>query len=145
MRERAPQKYIFFRSQNTCYICIHKQCSSLLLLIVWRNKRQYTDKTLTLKKSLNMRASELGNFCTFILKTCYFFQYFVGNSDTLSVQMTWLSAYTYWKFFKCTDKTQKGIIVLGGGGGGSAYASVRQHSNQSDFISGTVGQSHAVL
>ena len=28
-------------------------------------------------------------------KNCYFFQYFVGNSDTLSVQITCLSAYMH--------------------------------------------------
>ena len=28
-------------------------------------------------------------------KNCYFFQYFVGTSDTLSVQMACLSAYMY--------------------------------------------------
>ena len=45
-----------------------------------------------------------------------FFQYFVGTSDTLSVQMTCLSAHMYRQISKCTDKTPKGII----GGGGNA-------------------------
>ena len=43
------------------------------------------------------RAS-LENFGIFTFLNCYIFQYFVGTSDTLSVQMTCLSAYT------CTDK-----------------------------------------
>ena len=45
---RAPQKHIIFRSHNTSvYIC--NQCSSLLLLLVLRYKRQYINKTLTLR------------------------------------------------------------------------------------------------
>ena len=48
----------------------------------------YTDKTLTLKKkSMNMRASgasELITFAHFHLLNCYFLQYFLGTSDTLS-------------------------------------------------------------
>ena len=36
-----------------------------------------------------------------------FFQYFVGTSDTLSVQMTCLSVYMYRQISKCTDKTPK--------------------------------------
>ena len=46
-RERAPQKHIF----SGLKIHLHT-CSSLflILLMVWRYKRQYTDKTLTLRK-----------------------------------------------------------------------------------------------
>ena len=60
-----------------------------------------------------MRAS-LEIFGIFIFLNCYFFQYFVGTSDTLSVQMTCLSAYMYRQISKmyrqiskCTDKTPK--------------------------------------
>ena len=56
-------------------------------------------QTLTLSKCMCMRASgasELRKFWYFyILTVCYFFQYFVGTADTLSVQMTCLSAYMY--------------------------------------------------
>ena len=34
------------------------------------------------------------------------FLHFVGTSDTLSVQMTCLSAYMYRQISKCTDKTE---------------------------------------
>ena len=68
------------------------------------------------------RAS-LENFGIFTFLNCYFFQYFVGTSDTLSVQMTCLSAY-----YTCTDKfpnvptnfqmyRQKSEKALLGGGG----------------------------
>ena len=54
-----------------------------------------TDKPLTLSKCICMRASELRNVGIFTFLNCYFFQYFVGRADTLSVQMTCLSAYMY--------------------------------------------------
>ena len=57
----------------------------------------------------------------FIFLNCYFFQYFVGTSDALSVQMTCLSAYMYRKisnwtdtFQMCRQNSEKSII--GGGG-----------------------------
>ena len=68
------------------------------------------DKTLTLRKAIYMRvsgASELRKFCIFTFKKCYFFQYFVGTSETLSVQMTYLSAYMYRQISKCTGKTSR--------------------------------------
>ena len=70
----------------------YNQCSSLLLIMVWRYKRKYTNTTLTLRKSMNMRASgacELGNFSHFhiqkllILSTfCWYFTLFT-TSDAL--------------------------------------------------------------
>ena len=69
-------------------------------------KRQYADKTLTLGKSMYMRAS-LEKNCIFTFKNCSFFQYFVGTSETLSVQMTYFSAYMYRQISKCIDKTPK--------------------------------------
>ena len=51
-------------------------------------------QTLKLSKCMCMRAS-LQNFGIFTFLICYFFQYFVGTSDTLSVQMTCLSAQMY--------------------------------------------------
>ena len=43
--------------QKHKYIKIHIQSLQFPLLVVWRYKRQYTDKTLTLRK-LNEYASE---------------------------------------------------------------------------------------
>ena len=63
-------------------------------------------QTLTLNKCMCMRAS-LENFGIFTFLICYFFQYFVGTSDTLSVQMTCLSAHMYRQISKCTDKNPK--------------------------------------
>ena len=63
-----------------------------------------------------MRAS-LENVGIFTFLNCYFFQYFVGTSDTLSVQMTCLSAYVmYRQISKSTDKTPKKYFFWGGGG-----------------------------
>ena len=52
--ERLRNILSIFRSQNTCYICmyIHNKCSSLALLMLWRYKRQFTDKTLILRKHM---------------------------------------------------------------------------------------------
>ena len=61
--DTLSQKHIIFRSQITSAYII--QCSFLLLLLVWRYyKRQYTDKTLTLRKIYDY-TSELGNFPIF--------------------------------------------------------------------------------
>ena len=79
--ERLRNIYIF-RSHNTS-VYIYNQCSSLLLLVVWRYKQQHTNKTLTLRKSMYMRAS-LEHFRIFTFYNFYFLQYFVGTSDTLS-------------------------------------------------------------
>ena len=62
------------------------------------------------------RAKKTLAFFTFL--NCYFFQYFVGTSDTLSVQMTCLSVYMYRQISKCTDNSEKAL--LGGGGGAVA-------------------------
>ena len=50
-----------------------------------------------------MRAS-LENFGISTFLNCYFFRYFVGTSDALSVQSTCLSAYMYRQISQCTDK-----------------------------------------
>ena len=57
-------------------------------------------------------ASELRKFGHFyILKLLYFFQYFVGTSDTLlPVQMTCLSAYMYRQFPNVPTKLRKSIM-----------------------------------
>ena len=70
------QPFSGFKLQSAWYI--YHQYSSLFLLMVWRYiyKRQYTDKTLTLKK-IYMRASgasELRNYFAFLhSKTAIFF------------------------------------------------------------------------
>ena len=60
------------------------------------------------------RAS-LENFGIFTFLNCYFFQYFVGTTDTLSVQMTCLSAHVPTNFQMYRQKSEKAL--LGGGGG----------------------------
>ena len=60
-------------------------------------------------------ASELENFGIFTFQKCYFFQYFVGTSDILSVQLICLSANMYRQISKCTDKTPKKHYWGGGG------------------------------
>ena len=71
-----------------------------------------------------MERASLENFGIFTFLNCYFFQYFVGTSDILSVQMTCLSSYMYRQIsqvptnFPSTDKfpnvpkkVRKGIIA----------------------------------
>ena len=58
---------------------VYNQRSSILLLIVWCYKRQYTDKILTLRKSSG--ADELRNLSHFHIQKLQFrFQYFAGSS-----------------------------------------------------------------
>ena len=108
-----------FRSQITSSYTINAvPCYCLWYGVIY--KRQFTDKTLTLKQSMYMRASgasELRKFSHFyILKllflsiVCWYFRYFVGTNDMLS-------AYMYRQISKCTDKTPK--KHYGGGGGGN--------------------------
>ena len=84
-------------------------------------KRQYTDKhTHWANVCVCERAerASLENFGLFTFLNCYFFQYFVGTSDTLSVQMTCLSNYNVYiptNFSNVPTKLRKSII--GGGGG----------------------------
>ena len=82
-------------------------------------KRQYTDKTLTLRKHIcvceRAERASLENLGIFTFLNCYFFQYFVGTSDTLSVQMTCLSLKCTDKFPNVPTKVRRGIIGEGGG------------------------------
>ena len=87
------RKIFNFRCQHSPYI--YNQCIFLLLLMVWYYiyKRQYTDKTLTLRKCMCMRASEASELRKFwyfyILKLlflsicCWYIRYFVGTNDML--------------------------------------------------------------
>ena len=57
--------------------------------MVWRYKRQYRTKhwhweNLWINYASERGASELGNFSHFHILNCYFLQYSVGTSDTLS-------------------------------------------------------------
>ena len=53
-------------------------------------------QTLTLQQMyVYASRASLENVGIFTFLNCYFFQYFVGTADTLSVQMTCLSAYMY--------------------------------------------------
>ena len=89
--DTLSQKHIYFQVSN--YICIiiyiHNQYSSLLLLMVYKTlyiKRQYTDKTLTLRKSMYMRAeraslAEISHF--YILKLLFLSIFCRYTSDIL--------------------------------------------------------------
>ena len=86
---------IYFQVSN--YICInYYTINAVSFYYLWYDtmfKRQYTDKTLTLWKSMYMRASggsELRKFWHFyIIKVlflsifCWYFRYFVGTNDML--------------------------------------------------------------
>ena len=109
-------------------ICIHIQSMQFPFItygiVIYINDSIYR-QTLTLSKCVCMRASgasELRKFWHFTFLNCYFFQYFVGTSDTLSVQMTCLSAYMYRQISKCTENfsnvpTKLRKSIIGGGGG----------------------------
>ena len=135
-----------FRCQHSPYI--YNQCSFLLLLTVWcyyiindsiyrQNTNIYTNVCVCERAE---RAS-LEYFGIFTFLNCYFFQYFVGTSDTLSVQMTCLSAYMYRQISQCTvkcpnvpTKVRKGII-----GGGGAIAPLPPPLPPSGYANGSDG------
>ena len=86
---------IYFKVSN--YICIHNYTMNAVSFhYLWYGatlvyKRQYTDKTLTLRESMYMRASELNTFSHFhFLKVlflsifCWYFRYYVGTNDMLA-------------------------------------------------------------
>ena len=90
---------IYFQVSNYIY----NQCSFLSLLMVWHyNINDSMSTKLTLR-----------NLCI-----C---ERAVGTSETLSLHMTYLSAYIYRQISKCTDKTPK-KQYWGGGGGAMAPA-----------------------
>ena len=106
-------------------ICIH-QCS-FPVLYLWYGaiiNGSIPTKHLYWGNVCVCERASLENFGIFTFLNCHLFQYFVGTSDTLSVQMACLSAYMYRQISKYTDKfpnvptkVWKGII---GGGGGIA-------------------------
>ena len=78
--------------------------------------------TNTIIEQMYVYASELRKCWHFTFLNWYFFQYFVGTSDTLSVQMTCLLAYMYQQISKSTNKfsnvpTKLRKSIIGGGGG----------------------------
>ena len=116
----VSETYIF---QVSNYICIHIQSmqfpfllmvyGTMILTIVCRQNTSIEKMYTYVMRASG--ASELRKFLQFhIKKNCYLYQYFVGTSETLSVQMTYLSAHMYRQISKCTDKTPK--KHHGGGG-----------------------------
>ena len=105
MRERAKRASAWeIYLQVSEYLSnIYTQCSSILLLIAV--------KTTVYRQNSNFEQIYCmrENLYIFTFLNCYFFQYFVDTSDTLSVQMTCLSRLTclYLQISKCTDKTPK--------------------------------------
>ena len=99
--ERAPHKHIYFHvSPYLLHLHTHS-INAVPLNYLWYGAiwQQYTNKTLTLRKFMHMRAS----FKIFTIshsKTGI-------SSNILSVQMTCLSGYMYRQISKCTDKTPK--------------------------------------
>ena len=110
MRERAPQNAVPYRPifRGLKYICIHIQSMQFpcyYLYMVWRYKRHYNDKTLTLRKNYEYASergvSELGNFRIFTLsKTAISFnillvilKLYIRNIYFFRSQIT--SAYNY--------------------------------------------------
>ena len=77
MCERATQKHYIPVSKH---ICIHIQSMQFsLFLVLWRYKRQYTNKILTLRrrKNMHMRASGASELRKFPSIFCWYFRYFV--------------------------------------------------------------------
>ena len=115
-----------FRCQHSPYIYNH-QINAVSFYYSWYGAMyindQYTDKTLTLRKCMCMRASEaseLRKFRYFYILKLLFLRYFVGTSDALSYKWhacrltctdkfinvpTNLSMYR--QISKCTDKSPK--------------------------------------
>ena len=116
-----------FRCQITSAY-IYNQCSFRLLLMVWCyiiDSIPTNRHTQTLSKCMCMRASgasELRTFWLFYILKLLFLSIFCRyTSDTLSVQMTCLSAYMYRQISKCTDKfsnvqTKLRKSIIGGWG-----------------------------
>ena len=126
-----------FRCQHSPYIYNH-QINAVSFYYSWYGaiyKRQYTEKTLTLRNVCaceRAKRASLENFGIFTFLNCYFFRYFVGTSDALSVQIACLSAYMYRQIYQCTDKfpnvptkVRKDII-----GGAIAPAPPRGYANE---------------
>ena len=108
-----------FRCQHSPYIYNH-QIYAVSFYYSWYGaiyKRQYTDKTLTLRKCMCMRASEaseLRKFRSFyILKLlflsifCRYIRCFVGTNDMLVGLHVPTNLSMYRQISKCTDKSPK--------------------------------------
>ena len=124
---------IYFKVSNYICIFLHRYIQSMQFPFItygmaqWY-KRQYTDKTLRLRESIYMWASELRNFLYSNLKLlffpcifCWYFRYFVGTNDMLVDRL--IKKYVFYRqISKCTDKTPR--KHYGGGGGGEAIAAI---------------------
>ena len=117
-----------FRCQHSPYI-IYYTINAVFFYYSWYGaiyKRQYTSKTLTLRKCMCMRASEaseLRNFWYFyILKLlflsiiCRYIRCFVGTNDMLVGLHVPTNFSMYPQISKCTDKSPKRHYWGGGGG-----------------------------
>ena len=74
------QKHLFFRSRITSAYIIHNQCTFLLSLygmMLYIYKRQYTDKTLTLRKCMYLKLLFPSIFC-------WYLRYFVSETHLMS-------------------------------------------------------------
>ena len=76
---------------------VYRQSTNIVKVYVYASER-------------SERARKFWHF--YILKVL--FQYFVGTSDILSVQIICLSANMYRQISKCTDKTLKKALLGGG-------------------------------
>ena len=101
--------------------------------MVWRYiNGSMPKKTLTLRKYMYILASgasELRKVLNFLILKLQFFQYFVGTSDTLSVQMTCLLAYMYRQIPNVPTKLRKSII----GGGGQLPPPPSGYASEEDY------------
>ena len=108
-----------FRCQHSPYIYNH-QINAVSFYYSWYGaiyKRQYTDKTLTLRKCMCMRASEASELRKFryfyILKLlflsifCRYIRGFVGTNDMLVGLHVPTNLSMYRQISKCTDKSPK--------------------------------------
>ena len=113
-----------FRCQMTSAYIIHSMQFpfSIYGMVLYIQTTVYRQNPIPLRKFTRVYANErserasLENFGIITFLNCHFFQFFVGTSHTLSVQMTCLSAHMYRQISKCTDKSPKRRYWGGGGG-----------------------------
>ena len=84
-----------------------------LLLMLWRYKRQYSNKTLTLRK-INVCICEralIDNVWIFTFLNCYFFNILLVIQTLCRYKLhACRLTCMYWQISKCTDKTPKSFM-----------------------------------